>query len=182
MDHLGEVVFQEALALGLEERDQLLVVGGVGGDQAEIDLLAALIDGYALQALGDRAVLLRREGLGIEDLQIDLAVGDRGVFLQRLAHALGVDAIGRDLVAQALGVIEAQRDRLLDRRQRLPRAIGEGIEVRRGQVDPRRAQAMIRDHVDGDEDHRGGGEAQERDGAAGEQGCLHRGIRLNPLS
>ena len=48
MDELGEVVFEEALALGLEERDHLLVVGRVGGGEPEIDLLAALVERHAL--------------------------------------------------------------------------------------------------------------------------------------
>ena len=118
MDELGQIVFEEALALGLEEGDDLLIVGRVGGGEAEIDLLAALVERHALQPEGDGPILDGREGLGIELCRFDLAVGDRGVFLEHLAHALRVDAVGRNLVAQLRRVVEAQHDRLVDLRER----------------------------------------------------------------
>ena len=50
IDQLGQVVFQEAFALRLEEGDGALVVLQVGAGEAEIHLHAALIDRHALQA------------------------------------------------------------------------------------------------------------------------------------
>jgi len=45
---LGQVVFEKALALGLEERNDLLVVGRVGRGEPEINLLASDIERYSL--------------------------------------------------------------------------------------------------------------------------------------
>ena len=123
VDQLGQIVFEEALALGLEERDDLLVVGRVGGGEAEIDLLAALVERHALEPEGDGAILGRRERLGIEDLQLDLAVGRGRVFLEHLAHALRIDAVGRHLVAELRRIVEAQHDRLVDLAERVARAL-----------------------------------------------------------
>ena len=44
---LGQIVFEKALALGREERDDLLVVGRIGRGEAEIDLVASLSSGTA---------------------------------------------------------------------------------------------------------------------------------------
>ena len=68
--------------------------------QAEIDLAAALIDRHALQTVGERAVLGVAERLGIVEFEPDLAVRDRGVFLQHLAHVVGVGAVERDRAAK----------------------------------------------------------------------------------
>ncbi len=121
-DQLGEVDFEEALALGLEEGDDLFLVGAVDAGETEIDELAGLIDRHALQAEPDGAVFLIREGLRVDDLQADLAVRGVAIFLQHLADAAGVDAVGRDLLAQALRIIKAQRHRLGDAREHGARA------------------------------------------------------------
>jgi hypothetical protein len=165
---LGQVVFEEALALGLEERDGLLIVGRIGGGKPEIDLHAALVERHPLEPEGDGAILGRRERLGIEDLQLDLALGARGVFLEHLAHALGIDAVGRDLVAELRRKIKAHDDRLVDLGERVERAGGERVEMLVGEVDAGRAQQPVGDDVDGDEQHQCRREREERCGAAGE--------------
>ncbi len=175
MDELRQVVFEEALALGLEEGDGLLVVGRVGGGEAEIDLLAALVERHALKAEGDGAVLHRRERLGIEDLQLDLAAGCGLVFLEHLAHALRIDGIARDLVAQSRRIVEAHHDRLVELLERVARAFGERVEMLLRQVDPRRAQRLVGDRVERHEQHGGKTEGDERAGAAGD-------LHLNPPS
>jgi hypothetical protein len=116
MDELRQIIFEEPLSLRLEERDHLLVVGGIGRGETKIDLLTALVEGDALEAEGDGTVLGRRERLGIEDLELDLVLGERCVFLEHLAHALRIDAVEWRLVAEPGRVVEAERDRLVDMR------------------------------------------------------------------
>ena len=82
--------------------------------EAEIDLLALLVERHALQPEGDGAVLDIGEGLRVVDFELDLAVRRRGVLVEQLAHALGIDAVGRDRVAEPGRVVEPQRDRLVD--------------------------------------------------------------------
>jgi hypothetical protein len=53
VDEAGQIVFEQALALAREERDDLLVVGRVGAGQAEKHLLALLIERHRLQSEGD---------------------------------------------------------------------------------------------------------------------------------
>ena len=76
--------------------------------EAEIDLLALLVERHALQAERDGAVLDIGEGLRVVDLEPDLAVRRRDILVEQLAHALGIDAVGRHLVAEPGRIIEAQ--------------------------------------------------------------------------
>ena len=96
MDQLRQVVFEELLALRLEEGDGLQIVGRVGRGEAEIDLLAALIERHALQAESDGAILDRRERQRVELLQLDLAVGRGFVFLEHRAVAFGLQGVPID--------------------------------------------------------------------------------------
>ena len=100
MDELGQVVFEKALALRLEEGDDLLVVGRVGGGEAKIDLLAFRIERHPLKPECDRAVLDIGEGLRVVDFEPDLAAGCGDILVEQLADALGIDAVGRDLVGR----------------------------------------------------------------------------------
>ena len=77
VDEARQVVLEEALAVGLEEGDAALVVEQVRAGDAEIDLLPRVIERHALQAEAEGAVLGLGEGLGVEDLEADLAVGQR---------------------------------------------------------------------------------------------------------
>ncbi len=139
VDELGQVVFEKALALGLHERDRLFLVGRIAAGEAEIDELAALVDRHALQAEGDRAVFLVGEGLRIDELDAQLAARGVGVFAQHLAHARGVDAVLRDLLAEPVREIEPQGDRLLDLPQDRARPFGEREQLVGSQVEARRA-------------------------------------------
>ncbi len=176
MDQLRQIVFEEALALGLKERDDLLVIRRVGCGEAEIDLLAALVDRHALEAEGDGAVLDGRVGDRIEDLEPKLAAGERSVLLEHLAHPLRVERVGRDLCAEALRIVEAHCDRLVDLDERLARTIREGEETLLGEVDSCRAQCLVGDDIDADEEDRG---ADQSDDCC--DGAVHF-ARLNPLS
>ena len=122
MDELCQIVFEKTLAVGRKESDDLLIVGRVGGGEAEIDLLALFIERRALQPEGDGAVLDVRESLRVVDLEADLAVRRRDILIEQLAHPLGIDPVGRNLVAETGGIVKAQRDRLVDLRERLSRA------------------------------------------------------------
>ena len=161
VDQPRQIVFEKPLALGVEERDDLLVVGRVGAGEAEIDRLALVVERHGLQPIGDGAVLGVGKRLRIVDFEPQLAFGGGDILVEQLAHALGIDAIGRRAVAEPVRVIEAQRDRLLDLGEGLPRAAGQRVEVLRGQVEAQRAVASHHD-IARDEDQRDRGERQQR--------------------
>ena len=131
VDELGQIVFEKALALGREKRDDLLVVGRIGRGEAEINLLALAVERHALQPERDRAVLDIRERLRVVGFETDLAVRRRDILVEQLAHALGVDAVGRNLVAEPVRIIEAQGDRLVDLGEGLQGAGGQRVELAR---------------------------------------------------
>ena len=124
MNEPGQIVFEEAFALGVEERDDLLIVGRVYPGEAEIDGFAAVVERGWLQPVSDRAVLGVGIGQRIVDFEPDFALGGGDVLVEQLAHALGIDAVSGHLVAKPGRVIEAQGDRFLDLAQRLPRPGG----------------------------------------------------------
>jgi hypothetical protein len=117
-----QIIFEEALALGREEGDDLLIVGGVGAREAKEHLLALLVERHGLQAKRDGAVLDIGEGLRVVNFEAQFAMRRRDVFVEQFAHALGVDAVGRRRVAEPGRIVEAQGDRLVDMRQCLPGA------------------------------------------------------------
>ena len=119
MHQPGQIVLEEALPLRREEGDNLLVVGRVGAGQAEIDLLALCVERHGLQAEGDSAVLVVREGLRPIDFKAQLADRRIGVAPEQFAHPLGIDRIGRHRLAEPRRIIKAQGDRLVDARQSL---------------------------------------------------------------
>ncbi len=141
VDELGQIVFEKALALGLEERNDLLVVGRVGRGETEIDLLASDIERHPLQPESDCAVFGIRERQGVIDLEPDLAVGRCDILIEQLAHALGIDAVRRDFVGEAGRIIEPQGDRLFDPGERSQRAAGQRVKVLTGEVEPPRKKA-----------------------------------------
>jgi hypothetical protein len=165
-DELRQVIFEESLAIRLKERDDRLVVSRIGAGEAEINLLAALIERHALEAEGDGAILDRRERLRIENIEHDLAFGQRRVFAQHLAHAIGKDAVTRDFAAELRRIIETQRDRLVDFGERGARRRRQRIESFLRQVDPHAGEPVSGDDVDGNEKHDRRGDREERDGAA----------------
>ena len=102
VDQLGQVVFEKALALGREKRDDLLVVGRIGRGEAEINLVAFAVERHGLQTERHRAVLDIGKRLRVVGFETDFAVRRRDILVEQFAHALGVDAIGRNLVAKLL--------------------------------------------------------------------------------
>ncbi len=144
VDELGQIVFEKALALGLEERDDLLVVGRVGRGETEIDLLAPDIERHPLQPERDCAVLGIRERQRVVDFEPDLAVGRGDILIEQLAHALGIDPVRGDFIGEAVRIIEPQRDRLFDPGERPQGAAGQRVEVLSGEVEPPRKEAARR--------------------------------------
>ncbi len=159
VDELSQIVFEKALALRLEESDDLLVVGRIGRGQPEIDLLALHVERHALQPEGDGAVLDIGEGQGIVDFEADLAVSRCDVLIEQLAHPLRINAVGGDLVGEPGRIIEPQRDRLVDRGEGPPGAARQGVEVLAGEVEPPGEEAggdnIHRDQHQCDADERG---------------------------
>jgi len=86
---LGQVVFEELLALGVHERDELLVADRVGSRHAEIQRLVADLQAHALKPEGGGAILLLRERRRIDDAHLEPPVGAGLEFHQHVLHALG---------------------------------------------------------------------------------------------
>ena len=136
VDHARQVVFEERLALRRQRRQDVDIVRAVGPGDAEIAGAGTTLERQRLQAEADRAVLLRRERLGIEILDHDLAVRGLGVGPQQVVDPIGVGAEERVGVAQCPRHVEAQRDRLLDLGQQLLGPAGQGELAVLGQIEP----------------------------------------------
>ena len=178
VDELGQIVFEKALALGRKERDDLLIVGRVGRGEAEINLVALAVERHRLQAEGDRLVLDIGKRLGVEDFEAELAVRRGDVLLEQFAHALGIDAVGRDLVAETVGIVKAQGNRLVDLRQGVHGAGRQGVEMLGGQIEPRRKETG-NDDVGRDQHQRDAHERRDRDRAARAEETGRAGGRLH---
>ena len=168
VDQPRQVVFEEGFLAALEEGDHLAVVDRVGADQAEVEVLVDR-DRDRAEAVADRVVLLVGEGLGIDHLEPDLALGDQRVLLQHLAHPLAVALELRGLVGDALGEIEAQRHRLLQRGEHVARARVQRVEGIGGQIQPGRTETVGGDHV-----QRHGQDRRHDQRRAGKQSSAHR--------
>ena len=93
MDEAGQIIFEQALAVGRKEGDDLLVVGRVGAGQTEKHLLTLLIEGHGLEAEGDGPILDIGKGLRVMDFEAQLAFRRCDIFGKQFAHALRIDAI-----------------------------------------------------------------------------------------
>ena len=121
-------------------------------DEAEIAHLAFLVEANALEAGGHGAILGVGERLGIEEGDLQLAARDVAVLLQQRAHALeDLGVAGRGL-AELLGEVDADVDRLVDGAQGFARALGDRVEAFLGEIDPGVAQRARGDQVDGQQD------------------------------
>src|SRR5205814_3865839 len=82
VDEAGQIVFEIALAILAEQRNDLAAIDHIGADKTEIKRVAAnRRGGYAF---GDRQILFVGQGLGIDDLQLQLAVRVADIFLQEI--------------------------------------------------------------------------------------------------
>ena len=167
LDQLGQIIFQELLAIGLEEGDGVGVVGRIAGGQAEIDLLAILVDRHALQPGGGRLVLDIGEGHRVQHLEMDLAVGARDIFVEQVFDTLGIDAVTGRGLAEPLRIIQLQRDRLVDLAEHRLGAVGQAEQLLVGQVDMRAAEQLAGQHIDGGEQDGGQHQAERRHSGSG---------------
>ena len=178
VDDAGDVVFKVAFAGFVEERDQLDIVRRIGAGKAEEDALAGAVHGKALEAEGVGPVLGVGERFGIEDPEFDLAVGERGEFLQQVAHMARIDAHLRNLPRDAAGEVEAEHDRLVDLLHHPLRILREREGALLRQVEARVAQQPVGQRDPRHEQHR-----QQHQGQPGEQAALpvplHRRHRLS---
>ena len=161
VDHLGQVVFQEPLALERDEGHQRLVVGAVGGVDAEIDIDPVIAERHALKAGRHGAVLGVGERFGIEHVELHLAAGDVPILLKEGADPLEIALEGRRPLAERGGEIEPDLDRFVDRFEHLAGAVGQRIEALVGEIERRPAQARLGQDVDRQEDQRGHDEAAQ---------------------
>ena len=135
--------------------------------ETEIDLVALAVERHRLEPERDRAVLDIGERLRVVGFEPDLAVRRGDVLVEQLAHPRGVDAIGGDLVAEPVRIIEAQGDRLVDLGERVPGPRRQGVEMLGGQIDPRREKTAD-DDVGRDQDQRDADERRDATHAGGE--------------
>ncbi len=83
MDQFRDVVFQEFLAVGLEVGDDGSAVGRVRARETEVQRIAAAAL-ERLQAELAGPILIVREGLGIDHLQVNLAARARRDLFEEL--------------------------------------------------------------------------------------------------
>ena len=100
VDHLGEVVLQELLALGREAGDDLLIVQGVGAHEPEVEGGLSVEKRDSAQAVGDGPVLLLRERLRVDHGEDDPSVGGVLVLAQQVAHPRDVAGDRRQAVRE----------------------------------------------------------------------------------
>ena len=171
-DQLGEVVFEEGLAIGGEEGDGGVGVGRVAADQAEIADLAVLVEAHAAQSRGHRLVLGIRERLGIEDGKLHPPAGDIAVLLQQRAHALEVAGVDGRRLAEPLGEVEPQADRLVDGAQHGARAVRDREQALLRQVGLGVAQRAAGEQVDAQQQDEGQPDAGPGQRVAGQPRAL----------
>ncbi len=148
-DELGHVVLQLFLAARGQVGDGALAVGGVGGREPQVHALTAIVDRIHAEFVG--AVFLFRIGLRIDDLEREVAVGQRGQLFEQFAHARTVTAHARILGRGFLAEEEVEVHRLLEPAHDALGALRHRVEIVRGQVDLRAAQQVVREQHDTDE-------------------------------
>ena len=153
VDQARQIVLEEVRALRRQIADHLDVVGAVAPGQAEIGLGAVGVERQALQTLGDGQILLGRERLRVEPLEVHAPARQSLVLGEQLLDAPRMGVEIRAQLVQLLGVVEAQVDRLLDGRQDLFGAFGQGEQPVRGQIETHRFEQRIGQDVDGEEQH-----------------------------
>ena len=165
----ADVVFEELLLIEREEGYDLDSVQGVAAGQAEVQVVAALLQGNSLQAELGGLVLVLGERLGIDHLQANPAVRLALVGTQQFFDAPGVVAQRHQFPGTAIRIEEVQVDRLVEAGQDPLGSGTDGVELLLGQVEPHAAEQQAGDHVEGQERQRD----QQQPGARG-QHAFHR--------
>ena len=170
VDQLGDVVFELLFGLRIEIRDGFLAIGGIGGGEAEVALLATLVDGHRRDAEFVGAIFFLGVRLRIDDLERELAVGARHQLFEQLAHARGVIAQRRIRRGRLLGEIQVEVHRLLEAVHDVFGALGNGEQLVGGEVELGAAQQQVGQQHDADEQHADDGQATDT-----ESGFLEHG-------
>ena len=90
LNQLAELVLEKLFLIEREERNGLHIIQRVGAGQAKVQGIASGIQRYALQAKAGGFVFGFREGLWVDHVELDLAVGGTLVSTQQFFHAAGV--------------------------------------------------------------------------------------------
>src|SRR6185437_7583983 len=135
IDELRDVVLEEALLVRVEEGDGLLAVGGVGSRETEVELGAGLVDGGARDPELRGAILLDRERLRIDDVQVDHAARALPELLEEVVYPLAVGTDLRDGFGGLGRVEEVEVDRLLDALQDPVGAGRDGVQAILGEIE-----------------------------------------------
>ena len=151
VDHLGEVVLQELLAVGGEAGDDLLVVEGVGAHESEVEGGFSVEKRNAAHAIGDGPVLRLREGLRVDHGEDDPSVGGVLVLLQEVADPRDVAGDRRQAARERARDVQAQGHRLVDPPDDVAGALGEGEQPLLGKIEPEPGEGLVGEHVQGEE-------------------------------
>ena len=142
VDHPGQFVFEKALAVRVEDLDDLLVTDTVGRGEAEVQGLPEP-EGDRLQPELGGPVLVLRERHRVDDVQHEVAAAGALQFLQHLANPVGVVSQRRDVRGLAVGEEQVDVDRLHDGGEHVARSGRNGIQIVFRQVDAQARQQRI---------------------------------------
>jgi hypothetical protein len=155
-DEAADVVFEEAVFGGVEDRDDFAAVDGVGADEAQEEVLARG-EGNAAEAAFDGAVFGVGVGLGVDDVEFDFASRGVAVLLEHFLDALGVGLDVGEALGEFLGVVEGELDGFLRALGDVAGAGGQGELAAFGEVELGGARGAADDDVGGEE----GGDGEE---------------------
>ena len=132
----ADFVFEELLLIQREERNDLRAALGVGSSQTEVDLVAALVQRYRLQAELGRAVLLLGKRLRVDHVQLELAAGSTLIGLEHLLDTTRVVTQRYQVLGGLVRIEEVQFDRRLQAIENALGPLGDGVELLLGQIEP----------------------------------------------
>ena len=169
-DETRDIVFEEALALGLEELDDLDAIGAVGRDQAEKQPgIVAGAGRNRFETVLKGTVARLRQGFGVDRAHIDATTGQGLVFLEQFPYTLCVLTHERHALGGVVREVQRELDRLIDILDDSVRGLGQGIQTVLGQIDACPDQQGIGEQHDGDKE-----DAGKRDTGNGLQSATRR--------
>ncbi len=150
----ADLVLEELLLVQREKRNGLGMALGIGAGEAEIDLVAAAIQGHRLQPELCGAVLFLGERLRVDHLQLELATGRPLVGPQQLLDPPRIVAQRHQVSNGPIGIEELQLDGRLQLLENALGALGNGVELLLGQVQPGIGEQQAREDVEDQERQR----------------------------
>ncbi len=149
-----DLVLEELLLVQREERNGLGMALGIGAGEAEIDLVAAAIQGHRLQAELCGTVLFLGERLRVDHLQLELATGRPLVGPQQLLDPPRIIAQRHQVPNGPIGIEELQLDGRLQLLENALGALGNGVELLLGQIQPGIGEQQAGDDIEDQERQR----------------------------